>query len=309
MLGFALRRLLQAIPTVLAVVILLFLLLNVLPGNVALMTGDAQSGIDPLVLRKMQEQMGLDRPVYERLYEYAAGLFRGDLGQSFMYKEPVTTLVADRIWPSLKLAMAAMGIAFGVGVPLGFLAALQRGRWLDPVIMVGAVLGVSIPQFWLGLMLIYVFAVQLQTLPTSGYGDGGIQYLILPAITLGMTSMALLARTTRAAVIEVMGSDFVRTARAKGLPAWRVNLKHVLRNAMVLILTTAGLQFGSLMGQAVIVEKLFGWPGLGSLLVESIFLRDIPVTQGCVLLLILFFLLVNFVTDLLYAVIDRRIQY
>lgn len=309
MLGFALRRLLQALPTVLAVIILLFLLLNVLPGNVAMMMGDAQSGIDPLVLQKMQAQMGLDRPVYLRLLDYLVGLVQGDLGQSFMYKESVASLIGDRIWPSLKLSLAAMAIAFGLGVPLGFLAALKRGRWLDPVIMVGAVSGVSIPQFWLGLMLVYVFAVQFQILPTSGYGDGGLTYLILPAITLGMTSVALLARTTRAAVIDVMGSDFVRTARAKGLPAWRVNLKHVLRNAMVLILTTAGLQFGSLMGQAVIVEKLFGWPGLGSLLVESIFLRDIPVTQGCVLLLILFFLLVNFVTDLLYAVIDRRIQY
>jgi len=309
MLGFVIRRFVQAIATVFAVTVLLFLLLNVLPGNVAVMMGDAQNGIDPLVLRKMQAQLGLDRPVYARLFDYFRGLSHGDLGQSFMYHESVAGLIADRLWPSFKLAAAAMALAFGIGVPLGFVAALYRRRWPDPAIMVFAVSGVSVPQFWLGLMLIWLFAVRLQLLPTAGYGDGDPRYLILPAITLGASSLALLARTTRAAVIETLGADYVRTARAKGLPAWRVNVKHVLRNALVLILTTAALQFGSLMGQAVIVEKLFGWPGVGSLLVEAIFLRDIPVAQGCVLVLILFFLAVNFVTDLLYAVIDRRIQY
>lgn len=308
MFAFVARRLLQAVATVVAVSILLFLLLNVLPGNAAIMMGDAQSGIDPLVLQKMQAEMGLDRPALERLAAYMGGLLQGDLGQSFTYRESVSGLIAERIWPSLMLAGAAMALAIGIGVPLGLAAAIYRGRWPDPAIMIVAVSGVSMPQFWLGLMLIYLFAVQLQWLPTAGFGDGDPLYLILPAVTLGAASLALLARTTRAAVLETMGSDFARTARAKGLPAWRVNMKHVMRNAMILILTTASLQFGSLMGQAVIVEKMFGWPGLGSLLVEAIFLRDVPVAQGCVLMLVLFFLAVNLITDLLYAVIDRRIQ-
>jgi peptide/nickel transport system permease protein len=175
--------------------------------------------------------------------------------------------------------------------------------------MIGAVSGVSMPQFWLGLLLMFLVSVKLRLLPTSGYGEGGLAHLILPAITLGVGYMALLARTTRAAVLEILNADFVRTAAAKGLSRLMVNSKHVFRNALILVLTTAGLQFGSLMGQTVIVEKLFSWPGIGSLLVDTIFQRDIPVVQGCVLLIILIFLVVNLAVDVLYALIDPRIEY
>jgi len=203
----------------------------------------------------------------------------------------------------------AMLIALGFGIPLGFFSALRRGSWLDTFSMVGAVSGVSIPQFWLGLLLMFLLAVKIPLFPTSGYGDGALRHLILPAVTLGVGYMALLARTTRAAVVEILTTDYIRVARAKGLSEFLVNRKHVLRNALILVSTTAGLQFGSLIGQTVIVEKLFSWPGIGSLLVDSIFQRDIPVIQGCVLCIILVFLLVNLAVDLLYAFIDPRIEY
>ena len=175
--------------------------------------------------------------------------------------------------------------------------------------MMGAVSGVSVPQFWLGLVLMYFLSVKIRIFPTFGYGGGDFMHLVLPAFTLGVGYMALLARTTRAAVVEVLNADYIRTARAKGLSELWVNRKHVLRNTLVLILTTAGLQFGSLVGQTVVVEKLFSWPGIGSLLVDSIFQRDIAVTQGCILVVILVFLVVNLCVDLLYAFIDPRIEY
>jgi ABC-type dipeptide/oligopeptide/nickel transport system permease component len=177
------------------------------------------------------------------------------------------------------------------------------------VSMVAAVSGLSLPKFWLGLMLMYLFALVLGWLPSFGYGDGGLRHLILPALALGVSPMALLARTTRAGVLDVLNADFVRTARSKGMSEFRVVKWHVMRNALVLVITTIGLQFGSLMGQAVVVEKLFSWPGLGSLLVDSVFQRDIPAVQGCILVIVLFFLIINTLVDILYVVIDPRIRY
>lgn len=175
--------------------------------------------------------------------------------------------------------------------------------------MIGAVSGLSLPQFWLGLLAMYLFALTLGWLPSFGYGDGGIRNVILPALTLGVAPLALLARTTRAAVLEVMGADFIRTARSKGMSSFRLVKWHVMRNALVLIITTIGLQFGSMMGQAVVVEKLFSWPGLGSLLIDSVSLRDIPVVQGAILVIVLWFLVINTIVDILYAVIDPRISH
>ncbi len=309
MLAYAIRRLLQFIPTILAITLIIFLLLNVLPGDVTLMAGGLRKEVDPRVMETMRKQFGLDKPIYVRYALYLKNLATGDLGLSFLRREKVNKLVGGRIWPTLKLAIVAMVIAVAVGIPLGFFSALRQGSWLDTFSMVGAVSGVSIPQFWLGLLLMYFFAVQLHILPAAGYGEGSWKYMILPAITLGVGYMALLARATRAAVVEIFTADYIRTARAKGLSELRINRKHVLRNTMILVLTTAGLQFGALMGQTVIVEKLFSWPGIGSLLVDSIFQRDIPVTQGCILVIIVVFLLVNLTVDLLYALIDPRIEY
>jgi ABC-type dipeptide/oligopeptide/nickel transport system permease component len=310
MLGYIVRRLLQFIPTILAITLITFVLLNVLPGNAALMAAGAQDrGLDARFVEQMMKRWDLDKPLHVRYWMYLKNLVHGDLGLSFLRREPVGGVILARLWPTLKLALAAMLIAVGLGIPLGFLSALRRGSWLDAFSMIGAVSGVSLPQFWLGLLLMFFLSVKLRLLPTSGYGEGDLAHLVLPAVTLGVGYMALLARTTRAAVLEILSADFVRTAEAKGLSRLMVNSKHVFRNALILVLTTAGLQFGSLMGQTVIVEKLFSWPGIGSLLVDTIFQRDIPVVQGCVLLIILIFLLVNLLVDVLYALIDPRIEY
>lgn len=309
MFAYALRRLLQFIPTIIAISLIIFILLNVLPGNAALMAAGTQDhGIDAHYIEQMKKDWGLDKPLWERYVIYLKGLITGDLGLSFLRREPVTQLLLARLWPTLKLAIVAMLIAVSLGIPLGFYSAMHQGRIPDTITMMGAVSGVSIPQFWLGLLLMYFVSVKLRLLPPQGYGDGSIRHIILPAFTLGVGYIALLARTTRAAVVEILTTDYIRTARAKGLSEFLINRKHVMRNALILVLTTAGLQFGALMAQTVIVEKLFSWPGLGSLLVDSIFQRDIPVTQGCILVIISVFLLVNLVVDLLYGLIDPRIR-
>ncbi len=306
MLSFLFRRLLQTIPTVLAVVALVFVLFSVVPGSIVSSMSDDS---DPQVELRMKKQLGLDDPVYVRFGVYIAKLATGDFGTSFRTREPVTTMIAKRIWPTLQLIVAAMAFAVVIGVPLGFVAALKPGGIVDTLAMVVAVSGLSIAKFWLGLVLMYFFALKLGWLPSFGYGDGGLKYLILPAVTLGVSPMALFARTTRAAVLEIMTADFVRTARSKGMSETRVVKWHVMRNALVIILTTVGLQFGALMGQAVVVEKLFSWPGIGSLLVDSVLQRDIPAVQGSILVVVLSFLAINLLVDVLYGVIDPRIRY
>lgn len=306
MLSFLFRRLLQTIPTVLAVVALVFVLFSVVPGSiVSSMSDDA----DPQVELRMKKQLGLDDPLYLRFGTYIAKLATGDFGTSFRTREPVTFMIAKRIWPTLQLIFTAMAFSVVIGVPLGFVAALKPGGIVDTLAMVVAVSGLSIAKFWLGLVLMYLFALKLGWLPSFGYGDGGLKYLVLPAVTLGVSPMALFARTTRAAVLEIMTADFVRTARSKGMSETRVVKWHVMRNALVIILTTVGLQFGGLMGQAVVVEKLYSWPGIGSLLVDSVLQRDIPAVQGSILVVVLSFLAINLLIDLLYGVIDPRIRY
>ncbi|GMP01097.1 MULTISPECIES: ABC transporter permease [Bradyrhizobium] len=306
MLSFLFRRLLQTIPTVLAVVLLVFVLFSVVPGSIVSSMSDDS---DPQVELRMKKQLGLDDPVYVRFGAYIAKLATGDFGTSFRTREPVTTMIAKRAWPTLQLIFAAMAFSVVIGVPLGFIAALRPGGIVDTLAMVVAVSGLSIAKFWLGLVLMYLFALKLGWLPSFGYGDGGLKYLLLPAVTLGVSPMALFARTTRAAVLEIMTADFVRTARSKGMSETRVVKWHVMRNALVIILTTVGLQFGALMGQAVVVEKLFSWPGIGSLLVDSVLQRDIPAVQGSILVVVLAFLAINLLIDVLYGVIDPRIRY
>jgi ABC-type dipeptide/oligopeptide/nickel transport system permease component len=308
MLAYTLRRLLQFIPTIIAITLLVFVLLNVLPGNAALMAGGKQR-LSQEAQERLVKKWGLDQPLHVRYWNYLTGLVRGEMGESYFSREDVGKMLLPRLWPTFKLALSALFIACLLGIPLGFYSALHQGSWVDSVTMVGAVSGVSMPQFWLGLLLMYLFSVKLGVLPTFGYGDGKAVNLILPAVTLGVGYMALLARTTRAAVVEVLTQDYVRTARAKGLKSFLINRKHVFRNTLVLLLTSAGLQFGSLLGETVVVETLFSWPGIGSMLVNSIFYRDIPVTQGCIVVIISAFLLINLIVDLLYAVIDPRIKY
>jgi peptide/nickel transport system permease protein len=309
MTAFVVRRLLQFIPTLFGVSTLMFILLNVLPGNAALMSGGSRDAASPELIERLEKKWGLDKPIYQRYGTYMLGLAKGDMGTSFLRGEKVTDIISGRVWPTVKLALAALVIACGIGIPLGFYSALRQGSWTDTIIMIGAVSGVSIAQFWLALLLMLLFSVQLKLLPTFGYGNGAFANLVLPAFSLGVGYMAMLARTTRAAVLDILNEDYVRTCYAKGLSAFKTNSKHVFKNTFVLILTSIGLQFGSLIGSAVVVEAVFSWPGIGSLMVDSIFLRDTPVTLGCVMLVVTAFMIINLVVDILYAVIDPRIQY
>lgn len=309
MLRFTIRRLLQVIPTLLAVALLIFVIFSVIPGSFASsLMADGRTNADPEMIARLNAEFGLDKPLYLRFVDYVSGLARLDLGESFRTREPVTEVINARIWASLKLSIAAMVFAMVIGIPLGFIAALRPGSPLDSLTMVGAVSGLSMPQFWLGLLLMYSFALILGWLPSFGYGGGDLKYLVLPAITLGVTPLALLARTTRAGVLEIMNEDFIRTAHSKGMSNGRVIRWHLTRNVMVLVVTTIGLQFGSMMGQAVVIEKLFSWPGIGSLLVDSVAIRDIPVVQGTILVIVLWFLLINTFVDIVYAAIDPRIK-
>lgn len=309
MLGFTIRRLLQTIPTIIAVALLIFVIFSVVPGSFAAsLIADGRADADPALLERLNREFGLDKPLYERFGRYLYDLARLDLGTSFRTRQPVADMIDARVWASLKLAIASMLFAAAIGVPLGFIAALRPGSVLDTSTMIGAVSGLSMPQFWLGLLLMYLFALQLGWLPSFGYGDGGFRHLILPAITLGVTPLALLARTTRAGVLDVLNTDYIRTAHSKGMSNARVVRWHVVRNALVLIVTTIGLQFGSLLGQAVVIEKLFSWPGIGSLLVDSVAVRDIPAVQGTLLVIVLWFLAINTLVDIVYAAIDPRIK-
>lgn len=309
MLRFIIRRVLQIVPTIVVVAMLIFVIFSVVPGSFATsLLADGKTAADPQLMARLNEQFGLDKPVHERFVNYVTDLARLDLGTSFRTRRPVLELINERIWASLQLALAAMVFAIVVAVPLGFLAALRPGSLLDTTTMVGAVSGLSVPQFWLGLLLMYLFALKLNWLPSFGYGDGSLRNLILPAVTLGVTPMALLARTTRAGVLDVLSADFVRTAHSKGLSETQVVRRHVARNALVLIITTVGLLFGSMIGQAVVIEKLFAWPGIGSLLVDSVAMRDIPVVQGTILVIVLWFLVINTAVDVIYAFIDPRIK-
>jgi len=308
MLTYFIRRTLQFIPTIIGVTMIIFLLMNVLPGNAALMAG-GKNELNPKAIKELKEKWGLHLPLHVRYAKYMIGLTKGDMGVSYLKNEPVSDIIASRIWPTLRLAMYSMIIAVGLGVPLGFYSALKQGSWLDSISMIGAVSGVSFPQFWLGLLLMYFLSVKVSLFPVSGYGEGSFINIVLPSITLGLGYMAMMARTTRAAVLEVLTEDYIRTAKSKGISKLLIYRKHVFRNAMILILTTAGLQFGSMIGQTVVIEKLFSWPGIGSLIVDSIFQRDTPVTQGCILVIILVFLVVNLLVDITYSIIDPRIDY
>jgi peptide/nickel transport system permease protein len=298
------HRLGAAALVVLGVCTLVFLLIHLVPGDpVEAMLGE---GARPADRTALAAALGLDRPLGQQYLTYLRGLVQLDLGQSFVYQRPVVALLADRLPATLTLAAVALALALLLAIPLGVIAACRRGRALDGVAMGFSLLGSSIPNFWLGPMLILVFSLWLGWTPVSGR-EGPVS-LILPAITLGTSLAAILARMVRSSVLEVLGEDYVRTARAKGLAPAAVLWRHALRNAWLPVLTLVGLQLGGLLGGAVITETVFAWPGLGSLLVEAIQGRDYPVVQGCVLLVSLAYVLVNTATDLVYAWVDPRIR-
>jgi len=307
---YIIRRLLQFIPTTIAVTFIIFILLNILPGDPAVLSGDPRRATDVKAMEILREKWGLNQPVYLRYLKFLGNLARGDLGISFRTNRKVTDILIERIPATLKLAVLAMFISTMGGIFLGFIAGMKEGSASDVISMIGAVIGVSIPNFWLGLMLMYLFSVILGILHSTGYGSGGdITHIILPSVTLGVAYMALIARVSRASVLDVINEDYVRTARAKGLSELVVKFKHIFRNALIPIVTIIGLQFGSLIASTVVVETVFSWPGIGSLLILSIYRRDVPVIEGCVLLIVLGFLIINLIVDILYTYIDPRIHY
>jgi ABC-type dipeptide/oligopeptide/nickel transport system permease component len=309
MLAFASRRILQTVPTVLAVVLLIFVLFSVIPGSIiSSLSDDGRGPMDVQVVERMKKELGLDDPVHVRFTGYISRLAVGDLGTSFRTREPVGSMIAKRMWPTLQLIFTAMFLAIVFGIPLGFVAALKPGGLVDMASMVGAVSGLSMPKFWLGLLLMYLFALTLGWLPSFGYGDGSLKYLILPAVTLGVSPMALLARTTRAAVLEIMTADFVRTARSKGMSERRVTYRHGLRSALTPAVTQLGIDLGTVLGGAIVTENVFGLPGLGALAVQSVVQQDQPVVIGTVILAATFIVVASIVVDLVYVILDPRVR-
>ena len=302
---FLLQRLLFLIPTLLGVLIVTFLLLYVAPGDpVQAMVGERA---DPETLARLRAELHLDDPLPEQFGHYLSGVLRGDLGTSYITRRPILRDLLERFPATLRLAGAAMLFAALTGISIGILGAWRPGTLIDRFAAFGAYLGISFPVYWVGLILILIFAVNLRWLPPSG--SGGLVYLILPALTLGMRSVAFLSRMTRAAMQEVLQSDFVRTARAKGLMETRVVLSHGFRNALLPVLTVLGLDFGSYLTGSILTETIFSWPGVGRYVLTAIDKRDLPAVQGSILFLSLVFVLVNLITDLLYARVDPRVAY
>jgi ABC-type dipeptide/oligopeptide/nickel transport system permease component len=305
MTAFILRRLLLAIPTLLGVLVVAFLLLYVAPGDpVMAMVGERA---DEETIARLRRELRLDDPIHKQFGHYVGGIARGDLGRSYITNRPIQRDIRERFPKTLQLAGAAMLLASSIGITLGILSAWRPGGLIDRIGLGVAYLGVSFPVFWVGLLLILLFAVTLRWLPPSGFG--GWKYLILPALALGMRSIAFLARMTRSAMLDALGSDFVRTARAKGLTERGVVARHALRNALIPIITVLGLDFGSYLTGSILTETIFSWPGLGRYVVNAISRRDLPAIQGSVLFLSAVFVLVNLITDLAYAKADPRVSY
>jgi peptide/nickel transport system permease protein len=302
---YIVRRLLLTIPVVFGVSLIVFSSIRLIPGDPA----RALAGVNatPEYIQQIRDRYGLDDPIYVQYGRLMMGLVTGDLGTSTFSRRPVTTEIGERFPRTLTLASISLLISTVVGVSAGIVSATRRNSLFDNVSMFVALVGVAAPVFWMALMLQLLFAVQLRWLPATGMG--GIRHLILPAITLGMASAALMARITRSSMLDVLKQDFITTARAKGLAERVVVYKHALKNALIPVVTVLGLQFGILLGGAVLTETVFAWPGVGRLLVDAILRRDYPIVQGTVMLLAFLFVIINLVVDVIYAFLDPRIHY
>lgn len=313
MLNFLFRRLLSTIPVLLIVSVLVFLMLRLTPGDpAAVLAGDAATTEQ---IAQIRASLGLDRSIIEQYLIWFGHLLTGDLGQSYYYKTEVTTLIAQRLEPTVSLALITIVIAVVVSVPLGVLAAWRFGGWLDRTLMAFSVMGFSVPVFVLAYLLIWLLSLQLGWLPVQGYkrlseGFGPWLYqLILPAITLSVIYIALIARVTRASVLETLGEDYIRTARAKGLPEMKVLMRHALTNAAVPIVTVIGIGIALLIGGVVVTESVYAIPGLGRLTVDAVLARDFPTIQGVILLFSFVYVMINLLVDLSYVFFDPRIRY
>jgi peptide/nickel transport system permease protein len=326
-------RLLQLIPVLFGVSLIVFLMITLTPGDpVQIMIGDQR--VEPEEIARLRAELGLDRPLVERFFVFIGNALQGNFGQSFFHRRPVIDVIAERLPATIELAVVALVIAIATAIPLGILAAVRRGSWIDKAATVGSLLGVSLPGFWFAILLILLFAVNLQLLPVAGrigYASevspitgfllidtllrgrpdaflDALRHIILPAITLGLPMAAILMRVTRTSMLEVLRSDYVTFAEAKGLRRSRVLYRHALKNALIPTVTVAALEMGSLLGGSMIVETVFGWPGLGRLVVESIFMRNYPLIQAAVLFYAVTYVLLNFVADLLYTQLNPRVR-
>lgn len=328
-----LERILATIPLMLGVAILVFVFMRMLPGDpVDIMMGDSLA--TEAEMSMIRESMGLDEPFGSQLLSFLGGILKGDLGNSYMFNAPVKDVILRALPATIELALAAIVIALLLGVPIGILSAVKRNSWLDRITMGWAFLGISMPAFWLGLVLIILFGVNLGLLPTQGRLDhfvelktitgiytldsiltgnleafkSSVRHLLLPGFTLGANLMAIVARVVRSSMIEVLEQDYVTLARAKGLVEWAVVTKHALRNALIPVITVVGLQVGVLLGGNMIVEQVFSWPGLGRLVVDAIYGRDYPLVQGAVMLYALTFVVANLIVDILYTNLNPKIE-
>ena len=305
MLRYFIRRVLLAIPVLLGVATLVFSLIHLVPGDPAqAMLGD---GAAPQDVEELRKSLGLDQPLFTQYVTFLRHAITGDLGKSFRTGQPVTTMIFERVPATAELALAAMLVAIVIAIPLGVVAAVWRGTAIDFGAMTFALAGVSIPNFWLGPLMAIFFAVNLGWLPVSGRGT--LAHLVLPAFSLGLALAAILARMTRASLLDELNELYVRAARARGVSRTAAVASHALRNSMVPLLTIIALQFGAVLTGAVITETIFAWPGIGRLLIQSIGFRDYPMVQGCILLIAFTYVTVNLATDLMYGVLDPRIRY
>jgi ABC-type dipeptide/oligopeptide/nickel transport system permease component len=300
------RRLLAVVPVLFGVTLAVFSMLFLVPGDpVKIMLAEFVTTPDQIA--QMRAQLHLDEPILKQYGRFVVNALRGDLGTSIRSRRAVSTEIGENVWSTAQLALASMAVAVAIGVPLGLMAALRRSSWLDAGSMIVALLGVSMPSFWLGLLMIFAFSLHLGWFPATGGGD--LWHLVLPSVTLGTIASAIIARLTRSSMLEVLGQDYVRTARAKGLAWWGVVVRHALKNALIPVITIFGLQFGNLLAGAVIVETVFSRPGLGRLIVGGILAKDFPLVQGTVLFVATAYVLINVLVDITYAFVDPRIRF
>lgn len=293
------------IPVLIGATIVVFLMLHLAPGDpVHLIVGP---GVSPEIYDQIYHNLGLDQPKIVQYFRFLGNVVRGDLGTSILQRRPVLEIIWQRLPVTLELSIAALIISFVIAIPAGVIAAVKRNTLTDYTCMTGALIGMSMPTFWFGLLLLYFFAYKGGYFPVSGYGTW--QHLVLPAFTMGLTDAAVTARMTRSSMLEVIRQDYIRTARSKGLSERVIIYQHALKNALIPIITLLGLRIGWILGGSVILEKVFTRPGLGSLMVDAIFARDYPLVQGSLLILTFFIILGNILADVLYAVVDPRIKY
>lgn len=310
MFAYISRRILQLIPVMIGITLITFLLMNKAGGDpVMQLIDERQGGMDQAAVQAIRQQWGLDQPLPMQYVKFVGNAVKGDLGRSFVSREPVAGAIIERLPATAKLGLAALIYAVIVGIAVGTLAAARRNSWFDTISMMVALAGVSVPIFWLALLMMYLFAVTWHVLPASGYGDGAFLNLLMPAFALGSGITAVIARITRSSMLGVIRTEYITTARSKGLSESKVIFKHALRNALIPVITIIGVQMGGVLSGAVITETVFNWPGIGRLLVDSINKRDLPMVQGVVVFLALLFALINLGVDVAYAAADPRIRY